>query len=146
MFAPPRHCSSLSCAMLDNVDEVSPVAPSSTDKITSNAASPSVSVAAVPSNAPAASSSGAGPSNAHVATPTSSAADVMMALLFDIVRARAPVVSVVPPIVPSTQSHNARYTGIVIGNVNEAVGSELKEFPYSPELFMPHLDIRDLSR
>ena len=132
--------------MPDNVDKVPPVASSSVGNATSNAAPPVSSVPPVPSNVPAPSSNVAGPSTAHVALPSPSAADAMMSSLFDTVRSRAPVASVAAPIVPSTPSEYTRYTGIVIGNVNEVVGSEPKQLAGSPELVMPPFDSRCLVR
>ena len=132
-----------------NVDKVTPVASSSAGSFTSNAAPPVASLHLVPSSVPALSSkvpapssSVTGPSTAHVAVRTSSAADAMMSLLFHTVFARAPVVPVSAPIVPSTPSGYTLYTGTVIGNVNEVVGSEPEEFVGSPDLFMSRLDSR----
>ena len=107
---------------------------------------PVSSVPSVPSSVPAPSSNVAGPSTAHVTPPSSSAADAMMSSLFDTVRSRAPVASVAAPIVPSTPSEYTCYTGTVIGDVNEVVGSELDELVGSPELVMPRLDSRCLVR
>ena len=132
--------------MPDKVEKVTPVASSSADNVTSNAAPPVSSVPLVPSRIPAPSSNVAGPSNAHVAPPSSSAADAMMSSLFDTVRSRAPVASVAAPVVPSTPSDYNLYTGTVIGNVNEVVGSEPEELVGALELVMPRLDSRCLVR
>ena len=70
----------------------------------------------------------------------------MMSSLFDTVRSRAPFASVVAPIVPSTPSDYTRYTGTVIGNMSEVVGSEPEELFGSRELVMPRLDSRCLVR
>ena len=70
----------------------------------------------------------------------------MMASLFDTFFARAPVVPVSAPIVPSTPSAYTRYTATVTGNVKEFVGWEPKEFVVSPELVVPRLDSRCLFR
>ena len=132
--------------MPDNVDKVTPVASSSAGNVTSNAAPPVSSMPTVPSSVPAPSSNVAGPSTTHVATPSSSAADATMLSLFDTFRSRAPAASVAAPIVPSTPSEYTRYTGTVIGNVYEVVGSEPEELVGSPELVMPRLDRRCLLR
>ena len=132
--------------MPDNVENVTLVASSSVGNVTSNAAPPVSSVPSVPSSVPAPSSNVAGPSNAHVAPTSSSAADAMMSTLFDTVRSRAPVASVAAPVVPSTPSKYTIYTGTVIENVNEVVGSEQEELVGSPELVMPRLDSRCLVR
>ena len=130
--------------MPDNVENVTPVASSSAGNATSNAAHPVSSVPSVPSSVPAPSSNVAGPPNAHIAPPSSSASDAMTSSLFDTVRSRAPVASVAAPVVPLTPSEYTSYTGTVIGNVNEVVGSEPEELVGSPELIMPRLDIRCL--
>ena len=130
--------------MPDNVEKVTPIASSSAVNYALNAAPPVVSAPSVPSSVPAPSSSGAGPSTAHVATHTSSAAHVLKSPLFHTLGARAPVVPVSAPIVPSTPSGYTRFTGTAIGNVNEVVGSELKESAGSPELVMPRLSSRCL--
>ena len=70
----------------------------------------------------------------------------MMSSLFDTFRSRAPAASVADPIVLSTPSEYTRYTGTIIGNVNEVVGSEPEEGVGSPELVMPGLDSRSLVR
>ena len=127
-------------AMPDNVDKLTPVASSPAGNVTSSSAPPVSSVPSVPS------SDVAGPSNAHVAPPSSSAADAMMSSLVDTVRARAPVASVAALIIPSTPSEYNRYTGTVIGNVNEVVGSEPEELLGSLELVMPRRDSRCLVR
>ena len=132
--------------MLDNVEKVTPVVPSSAGNVTSTVAPPVSSVPSVPSNVPAPSSNVAGPSTIQVAPPSSSAADAMMSSLFDTVRSRVPVASAAAPVAPSTPSEYNRYTGTVIGNVNEVVGSELEELVGSPELVMPRLDSRCLVR
>ena len=69
-----------------------------------------------------------------------------MSSLFVTVRSRAPVASVAAPMVPSTPSEYTRYTGTVIGNVNEVVGSEPEELVGSPDLVMPRLYSRCLAR
>ena len=69
-----------------------------------------------------------------------------MSSLFDTVRSRARVASVPAPVVPSTPSDYTLYTGTVIGNVNEVVGSEPEELVGSPELVMPRPDSRCLVR
>ena len=132
--------------MRANVDKVTPVASSSAGDDTSNAVPPVAPVPSVPSRVPAPWSSVASPSTLHVATPTSSAAYAMTTSLFDTVRSRAHVTPVVAPIVPSTPSEYTRYTGTVIGNVTEVVGSEPEELVGSPEVVMPRLDSRFLFR
>ena len=132
--------------MPDNVEKVTPVASSSAGNVTSNAVPPVAFVPSVPSGVPAPSSNVASPSTAPVGTPTSAAADAMVSSLFDTVRSRSPVASVFTPIAPSTPSEYTRYTGTVIGTVTEVVGSEPEELVGSPELVMPRLDSRCLSR
>ena len=129
-----------------NVDKVTPVASSPAGNVTSNAVPPVSSVPSIPSGVSAPWSTVAGPSTAHVAPRSSSAADAMMSSLFDTVRSRAPFASVVAPIVPSTPSDYTRYTGTVIGNMSEVVGSEPEELFGSRELVMPRLDSRCLVR
>ena len=70
----------------------------------------------------------------------------MMSSLFDTVRSLAPVVSVAAPVAPSMPAEYTRYTGTVIGNVDEVMGSEPEELVGSPELVMPRLDNRCLVR
>ena len=133
-----------------NVDTVTPVASSSAGNDTSNAVPPVASVPSVPSSVapspPRQSSNVFGPSTAPFIMPTSSAADAMITSLFDTVTSRAAVAPVVSPIVPSTPSDYSRYTGTVIGNLNEIVGSEPEELVGSPELVMSCLDICCLFR
>ena len=69
-----------------------------------------------------------------------------MSSLFDTVRSRAPVASVAAPVFPSMPSEYTRYTGTIIGNVNEVVRSDPEELVGSPALVMPLLDSRCLVR
>ena len=132
--------------MPNNIDKVRPAASPSAGNVTSNAVPPVAYVPSVPSSAPVRSSNVAGPSTAPVVTPTSAAVDAIMSSLLDTVRSRAPVAFVVAPIALSTPSEYTSYTGTVIGNVSEVVGSELEELVGSPELVMPRLDNRCLVR
>lgn len=91
----------LRSTMPDKVDNVTPVAPSSTGNDAPNAVLRSASIYAVTSNVPAASSRRACPCDTYVAMPTSSPADTMIASLFDALHARAPAVPVSSPIIPS---------------------------------------------